>query len=61
MEKRLIDRFTEDFESELSNGISREETFNRARKKFEDVCGFTPYRNLKSYNASRYKSKNRFR
>jgi len=61
MEKRLIDRFTEDFESELSNTSNSAETFERAKKKFEDVCGFTPYRNYSSYRVAKYRDKNRLR
>ena len=53
MEKRLIDRFSEDFDQNLSNEISREETFNRAKKQFESKCGFTPYRSYNSYKAAR--------
>lgn len=61
MERRLIDRFTQDFESELDGKSPMEETFTRAKKKFEDVCGFTPYRSYDSYRAAKYKSKNKFR
>ena len=61
MEKRLIDRFTEDFESELDGKSSMEETFQRAIKKFELVCGFTPYSNAESYRVAKYKAKNKFR
>ncbi len=60
-ERRLIDRFSEDFESNLSNEISREETFIRAKEKFENECGFTPYRNYKSFKSARTQSKNKFR
>lgn len=61
MEKRLIDRFTEDFESEKDDKSTMEETFQRAKEKFEKVCGFTPYSNANSYRAAKYQSKNKFR
>jgi len=57
----MIDRFNEDFESELSNTSSREETFERAKSKFESVCGFTPYRNYGSFRRAKYQARNRFR
>lgn len=53
MEKRLIDRFTEDFESCISENSSREESFLKAKQKFEKECGFTPYRSWRSYSAAR--------
>jgi len=52
MSKRLIDRFTEDFERHLS-GNSHEQAFEKAKTDFENACGFTPYSNLNSYQASR--------
>lgn len=61
MEKRLIDRFTEDFESVLATTTNMEDTFQKAKEKFEKVCGFTPYSNYNSYRAAKYKSKNKFR
>lgn len=57
MEKRLIDRFTEDFESSLSNEISREESFQKAKEKFEKQCGFTPYRSYSSYKSAKYQDR----
>ena len=57
----MIDRFTQDFEQNLSMEITREETFNRAKKKFEETCGFTPYRSYRSYQAARSRDKRKFR
>lgn len=53
MNKRLIDRFTDEFEKHLSNERTRAETFEKAREEFEKVCGFTPYSNLNSFRAAK--------
>lgn len=50
--RRLIDRFTDDFIRNLSHDLSREQTFYMAKKQFEDVCGFTPYRSYQSYKSA---------
>lgn len=57
----MIDRFTDDFERSLSNEISREESFTLAKKRFEDVCGFTPYTNYRSYKSSRSRDRRKVR
>jgi len=49
MEKTLLQRFTEDFEKNLSNERSRQETFDKAVEDFEQVCGFVPYAHYTSY------------
>jgi len=59
VERSMLDRFTHDFNSELSNEITREETFERAKKRFEDVCGFTPYRSYRSYRTASTAKKRR--
>lgn len=61
MEKRLIDRFTEDFEKELSPDLPREESFKRAKERFEKVCGFTPYRSWNSYASARIQDRRKRR
>jgi hypothetical protein len=53
MGKRLIDRFSQDFDRHLSNNITREETFKRAKEDFESACGFTAYSNYQSYRTAR--------
>lgn len=60
-EKRMIDRFTQDFEQSLSENVTREESFQRAKKKFEETCGFTAYRNYKSYKAARSQDRRKFK
>lgn len=62
MEKRLIDRFAQDFDSSLAPEITREESFSKAKKKFEEVCGFTAYSNYNSFKSARYQDRRkRFR
>ena len=61
MEKRLIDRFTEDYDRNLSLNLSREETFKRAKDDFESVCGFTAYANSSSYRAAKYQDRKKRR
>lgn len=53
MGKRLIDRFSEDFDKHLSNNLTREETFRKAKEDFEKVCGFTPYVDYRSFRCAR--------
>jgi len=49
MDKTLLERFTVDFEKNLSNNLSRVETFEKATEDFQKVCGFIPYAHYKSY------------
>ena len=45
----MLERFTQDFERNLSNDRSRVETFEKASEDFEKVCGFVPYAHYRSY------------
>lgn len=57
MNKRLIDRFTEEFEKHLSNDLTPVQTFEKAKDEFERVCGFTPYINFGSFKSSRWQDR----
>lgn len=59
MDKRMIDRFTEDFEKCLTPDESLTSIFDRAKKKFEAECGFTPYSSYRSYSTARRQDKNK--
>lgn len=61
MEKRLIDRFSADFDKNLKDSKNMQEVFNKAKKDFENVCGFTPYSNYQSYSAARSRDKRKRR
>lgn len=51
--KRLIDRFTDEFDKHLKSGEPHEVVFEKAIKDFEVTCGFTPYSSLNSYRTTK--------
>jgi len=61
MNKRLIDRFTEDYERNLSNNCTRIQSFENAKKDFERVCGFTPYTTYNSYKSAKCQDRNKMK
>lgn len=62
MQTRMIDRFSRDFDENKSDELTPEQTFEKAVKKFEETCGFTPYSNYQSYRVAKYQDRRkRFR
>lgn len=53
MGRRLIDRFTDDFERNLPVSRNKRECFEKALKEFEQKCDFTPYSSYESYKAAK--------
>ena len=60
MQKRMIDRFCQDFDEARTQGLPPTETFEIAIKRFEEVCGFTPYSNIKSYRAAKWQDTRKY-
>jgi hypothetical protein len=59
MEKRLFDAFNDLFEANLSNTVSREDSFEKAKDQFIKNFGWQGYRSYESFKVCRSRRRRR--